>query len=99
MTQETLILVGAFGGGAVGFLGGVVGTWASIRNTNGPRERAFTVRASVVCWLGVTAFLAALWFTPFPYRGLLWLPYVTGLPFAVRAWNRRQGQIRQEECR
>jgi hypothetical protein len=97
MNQDTLILFCAFGGAVIGILGGVVGTWFSIRNTVGPRERAFTIRASVLCWVGVSAFLAALWFTPFPYRALLWLPYMAALPFMARAWNRRQMQIRTEE--
>ena len=97
MNQDTLTLVGAFGGAFLGVLGGLFGTWASIRNTNGPRERAFTIRSAVLCWLAATAFLAALWFTPILYQPLLWLPYMAALPYAARAWNRRQTQIREEE--
>jgi len=97
MDQQTLILVGAFGGAAMGVVGGLVGTYFSIRNTNGPRERGFVVRVAVLSWLAITAFLAALWSIPKPYDLLLWLPYMAALPFAVRAWNRRQEQIRREE--
>jgi hypothetical protein len=97
MDQQTLILLGAFGGAGIGILGGLVGTYFSIRNTNGPRERGFVVRAAVLCWVAIAAFLAALWFTPKPYDLLLWLPYMAALPFAVRAWNRRQERIRGEE--
>ena len=74
-----------------------MGTWFSIRNTKGPRERAFVLRAAVVCWLAVTLFVVALYFTPLLYRSLLWLPYLFGLPFALRAWNRRQEQLHKEE--
>jgi hypothetical protein len=95
MNQNTLIFIGAFGGAALGVLGGLIGTWFSIKNTNGPRERAFVLRVSAVCWLAITAFLAGLWLIPSPYNMLLWLPYGVGLPLAVRAWNRRQQQIRQ----
>jgi hypothetical protein len=97
MDDQTLILVGAFGGAAIGVLGGLLGTYFSIRNTNGPRERGFVVRSAVVSWLAVTIFLAALLVTPMPYQTLLWLPYMAGLPFAARACNRRQMQIRGEE--
>jgi hypothetical protein len=97
MDQDTLILLGAFGGGALGLLGGLIGTWFSIRNTNGPRERAFVVRASIIGWIAVSVFLAALWFTPMNFQVLLWLPYMALLPFAARAWNRKQQQIRGEE--
>jgi hypothetical protein len=97
MNQDMLIYIGAFGGAAGGVLGGVIGTWFSIKNTGGPCERAFVVRASVVSWLALTAFLVGLWLIPSPYNVLLWLPYGAGLPLAVRAWNRRQRQIRHEE--
>ena len=34
--------VGTLVGGGVGLLGGVIGTYFTIKNTKGPRERAFT---------------------------------------------------------
>ena len=95
MNENTLILVGAIGGGV---LGGVVGTWCSIRNTSGPRERAFMIRTAVLCWLAVTAFLAALCFIPFHYQALLCLPEMFAFHFAIRALNRRHHQIRAEEA-
>jgi hypothetical protein len=35
-------------GSIVGLAGGVIGTYFSIKNTKGPRERAFTVKSAVV---------------------------------------------------
>jgi len=95
MNQDTLILVGAIGGGV---LGGAVGTWCSIRNTGSPRERAFMIRTAVLCWLAVTVFLAAQCFIPFHYQALLCLPEMFGLHLALRALNRRHLQIRAEEA-
>jgi hypothetical protein len=97
MDPQTVGLIGALVGSSVGVLGGVIGTYFSIKNTHGPRERAFTIKAAVVSWAAIVAFLAALWLIPSPYRHFLWLPYALLLPWGIRVWNRRQEQIRREE--
>lgn len=86
------------GGALIGLLGGLFGTWCSIRNTKGPRERAFMIRASVVCWIGIALFLGFQFALPHPWRLLLWGPYAILLPLGIRSWNRRQQQIRAEEA-
>lgn len=91
-------LVGGIVGSVLGLAGGVIGTYFSIRNTNGPRERAFMVRMSALAWLGITVFLALLLLLPDPWRFLVWIPYGILLPlFIVRA-NRGQARIRAEEA-
>lgn len=97
MDPRTIGLIGAIAGAVLGGLGGAIGTYFSIKNATGPRERAFMKRASVAGWVAITGFLAALWVTPQSYRTLLWLPYLLLLPLAIRACNRRQEQIRSEE--
>jgi hypothetical protein len=97
MDQQTIIIL-AVGGSALGVLGGVVGTYFGVRNTKGPRERAFMLRVATVCWLAMAVFLAAMWVTPMPFRVLLWIPYAGALPLAIRGVNRRQEQIRREEA-
>jgi len=69
----------------------------SIKNTCGPRERAFMVRSAVVCWLGITLFLGLMFLLSNPYRFLLWIPYAILLPLAVVYGNRTQQRIRLEE--
>lgn len=91
-------LVGGIVGGGLGLAGGVIGTWFSIRNTSGPRERAFMIRVSAIAWVAVTAFLAGLLLLPQPYNWLLWIPYGIALPLAIRSLNRRQQQIRAAEA-
>jgi hypothetical protein len=91
-------LIGGLGGAVIGVFGGAVGTYFGIKNTTGPRERAFMIRAAVLAWVAVAAFLVALWWTPMAYRVLLWVPYLLLLPIAIRAGNRRQDQIRREEA-
>lgn len=101
MDKNTLIRIaiwaGPILGSLIGILGGAFGTYCSIKNTKGPRERAFMVRASVVCWVGVTIFALGMWLVPVPYEyGLIGI-YVVALLLAVRHWNRRQAVIRAEE--
>jgi hypothetical protein len=98
MEGATAGLVGGIVGSVMGVMGGVIGTWASIANTNGPRERAFVIRASVLCWLGIMAFLAGLFLVPSPWNLLLWIPYGPLLVISIRKWNREQMRIRDEEA-
>lgn len=84
-------------GGAIGFAGGLVGIYCSIKNTLGPRERAFMIRTAAVAWLAVAAFIVGLFYIPQPYKWSIWMPYGLALAFGIRWSNRRQAQIRAEE--
>ncbi len=90
--------IGGVLGGMVGLAGGVIGTYFSIRNTHGPRERRFMVRAALVTWVAVVTFLVLLLVLPSPWRWLLWVPYGILLPMGIIFGNRRQQQIRREEA-
>lgn len=92
-------LVGGIIGGVLGLAGGAVGTYASIKNTVGPRERQFMVRVAVVTWILVTLFVALLFVLPSPYRWFLWIPYGVVLPLAIVLLNRKQRAIRADEER
>ena len=91
-------LVGAVVGSAIGIVGGAVGTWASVRNTHGPRERRLMVRAAIGAWIFVTAFVVLLLVLPSPYRWLIWIPYGLLLPWAIISLNKKQRAIRLEEA-
>lgn len=90
-------LIGGIAGGVIGLAGGVVGTYSSIKNTNGPRERAFVVKSAVVCWIAVLLFLALLLSLPNPYRWFMWIPYSILLPLGIIYGNRHQQAIRRQE--
>ncbi len=91
-------LIGGIIGGGLGLLGGAVGTYFSITNTSGPRERTFMVRVAVLAWIAISLFLLALFVVPQPYNFLLWVPYGIALPLAIRWSNRHQQAIRAEEA-
>ena len=82
--------VGGIIGAMIGLAGGAVGTYASIKNTGGPRERQFMVRVAIAAWIGITLFLVVLFVLPSPYRWLIWIPYGLTLPLAIAFLNRKQ---------
>jgi drug/metabolite transporter (DMT)-like permease len=90
-------MIGGVAGGVIGIVGGLIGTFFSIKNTSGPRERALTIRASIICWIAVLAFLALFFLVPSPWNLLLWLPYGVLLPLGIIRWNKAQQRIREEE--
>jgi Ca2+/Na+ antiporter len=89
--------IGGIAGGLIGLAGGIVGTYFSIKNTNGPRERAFMIRSATLFWIAGLTFLGLLLFLPDPYRWLMWIPYSILFPLVIIFGNRRQQAIRQEE--
>ena len=84
-------------GAVIGLLGGIFGTYMSVKNTKGPRERAFMIKSSVICWIAILVFLGLLFTLPSPYCHLLWIPYVILLIAGIVVSNRTQQRIRQEE--
>ena len=90
-------IIGAVIGGICGFLGGIIGTYFSIKNTDSHRERTFVIKAVVVCWLVIILFLTLLLTIPQPYNWLVWIPYGILLPFGIRFWNSKQTEIRRQE--
>ncbi len=97
MDGPTVGWIGGILGGILGTIGGAVGTYFSIKNTNGPKERAFIVRCAVVGWIGIFLFSALLFLLPDPYRYLVWIPYGIALPLGIRFCNRKQNMIRESE--
>tara|TARA_R110002111_G_C5962038_1_gene369563 strand:- start:88 stop:405 length:318 start_codon:yes stop_codon:yes gene_type:complete len=90
-------LIGAVGGTLLGFLGGVYGTWNSIQQTNGPRERAFVVKMSVLFWIVVSLFVVLVFVLPAPWNYYIWLPYGLWLTSTIRRCDLKQQAIREAE--
>ncbi|MBN1782234.1 hypothetical protein JW948_13965 [bacterium] len=92
-------LIGGIVGGVIGVTGGIIGTWCSIKNTQGPRERAFMIRASVAFWIFGVVFITLLLTLPAPYKWFLWLPWGMLLPLGIHRTNKKLREIRQEESK
>jgi uncharacterized membrane protein YfcA len=90
-------LVGGIAGGVVDVAGGIVGTYFSIRNTNGPKERAFAARAAGVCWLGASTFLVWLFLATGGRQWTLWAAYLPLLFWFVRWANEGLDQARVQD--
>ena len=82
----------------LGVLGGVVGTYFSIRNTNSPRERRFMIRAAVLVWLALGLTALVVYYLP-TWRAWVWVPISIMVVVGVPLLNRRQEMIRKEDGR
>jgi len=92
-------LIGGIVGGVVGILGGMAGTYFSVKNTKSPRERAFMIKVSFICWVFVLAFVIGMCLIPGFYKTLLAPIYIVGLLAFILLGNKKQAQIRSEESK
>ncbi|MCW9014057.1 MAG: hypothetical protein OQL06_09760 [Gammaproteobacteria bacterium] len=90
-------MIGGILGAIIGIAGGLIGTYFSIRNTKGPLERAFMIKASVIAWISITVFLVLMLVIPNPYRLWLWVPYGILLPLGIIKLNKKVAEIREIE--
>ena len=91
--------IGGIVGSLVGIVAGVLGTYCGIKNTQGPRERAFMVKCAIICWAYVLGYLLLLITVPRPYGWFLSIPYALLLCVGIVYANPIQQRIRQEESR
>lgn len=98
MDPATVGLIVAVGGTLLGFMGGVYGTWNSIQQTNGPRERTFVVKLAVLYWIVVPIFLVLVFVLPDPWNYYIWLPYGLWLTYTIRRSSIKQQTIREAEA-
>ncbi len=98
MDQRMVGLVGGIAGGLIGLMGAAIGTYYSIRNTNGPRERAFVIRSAVGFGIAVAVLAVAPWFAPPSVRAMVAACFGLAIAPAIHFLNRRQERIRREEA-
>lgn len=84
-------------GAALGIVAGLVGTYFSIRNTRGARERRFVICVAVVAWVTLAILAAAVFLLP-SMRGWVPIVLVFMVVVGVPLMNRRQEIIRREDA-
>jgi Ca2+/Na+ antiporter len=89
--------IGGIVGSLVGIAGGIFGTYCGIKNTHGPRERAFMIKGAIICWAYVLGYFLLLVVLPRPYGWFLSIPYALFLCLGIVYANRTQERIRREE--
>lgn len=91
-------VIGGTIGCVVGGIGGIIGTYFSIRNTNGARERKFMIKMAVLVWSLIIVFVGLLLLLPNPYRWFLYLPFGLLMGMGIPYLNKKQQLIRDEEA-
>ena len=90
-------LLGAIVGGVVGILGGVIGTYFSIKNTRGQLEQDVMIKCCGICWIAITLFLGLMFALPSTFRHFLWIPYAILFPIGLNLMNRKVSSSREIE--
>jgi hypothetical protein len=81
----------------VGVLGGIVSTCLSIKNTYGPKERAFAIRFSALCWLLLLTFVACMCLLPTYWRLLVLVVYSPWLFWLITWANKGYARAKVED--
>ena len=84
--------------GIIGLMGGVIGSYFSIRKTHGPKEKAYITKIVIAGWIGIIVFLALLSLTPPPYSMYLFVALTVILTITIIKGNKIQAKIRKEEA-
>ena len=93
----TADMIGGVLGSAVGLAGGIIGTYFSIKNADGPGERNLVYRFVIAISIGIGIFLIGLFTFPAPYNHLLWIPYCLMLSVSIRRYNETLARIRDNQ--
>jgi ABC-type Na+ efflux pump permease subunit len=85
--------IAALIGTTIGVAGGAIGTWLSIRSSTPGAQRALMIKASIVTWVAVLAFVGLNFLLPSPYNWLLWILYGPLLLMGILFLNRALANI------
>ena len=82
----------AYGGSALGLIGGAVGVYFGLKRLNSAQERALLVRYFLLLLLIIALGAIGFWLIPGYYRFLVFVPCGLGLFLLIRYTNRRRSQ-------
>jgi len=89
----TAALIGGIIGGFLGLVGGLAGTYFSVKKAESARERSFVVRWAVILWIAIIAYTLTVLFIP-NSRNWAWIPFSMFCPFVVIFLNKKHAAIR-----
>jgi len=99
-TEEWTWFVGKTAGWGIFWAGGIlgyfVGSYRTILETNGSKERAFVVKCVIVATIAIFSILALKFVFPF-YGIFALLLFFLLAKFGLSYWTKKQMQIRQQE--
>jgi len=93
MTNAELAWLGGGLGAILGLIGGIVGTYFSIKNSKKPKQRTFAIKMSVIGWAAILTVSLVAYILPDSYKMLAFIPIWIGLPFYILYWNRKQKEL------
>ena len=93
MNNQTIGWIGAIVGSGIGILGGLIGTYFSIKRAANDRQRSFMMRCAIFFWVFVLCFVSLVCFLPAPWKYFIWVVYAVGLPIAIMRCNQRTAQL------
>ena len=76
---------------------GIAASVTCVRNTRGPKERAYVLSHCVGAWSVIVLLFLLMAVVPSPYRYFLLVPYFVHLPIATYRFTLRQQIIRHRE--
>lgn len=97
VTRLSLHALIGFAMAAAALVMGFAATYTSIRNTKGPRERAFVIRSVLWAWLVLTLLFTLMYFLPVPYNYYMLVPYFIQAPIMTYQMTSKQLLIREME--
>lgn len=99
MEPQMAGLIGGIAGGAIGLMGGAIGTYFSIKNVRTEAERRFMIRCAVAMWIGLVGFvilpacLVVAKLVPSWAAWCLWLPFMLIAIRMIPRLNRRAAEL------
>lgn len=78
---------------------GVTATYLNVKRAQGPRERTFVLRISLMCWALLLTLLASAYFLRPPWLYLVMFGYFVVCPILVYRWSTKHQLLRVVERR
>jgi len=82
----------------IGLLLAAFGVYHGIKNTRGPKERAFMARAAVWFCVGVVLLVVLVFALPHPYKSFWLVLYVPAMFIFLVMCGKRQARISEKEA-